>query len=330
MEWQDYHLRRHKYFDSIKNKKLLNLESQLDKESYLIFITGSFGDVYGSLLLLEKFLDEYRTGISLIIDKRYHRLVERFAKPELVIYFLESDASLRGLLGVCRGRYMLRPGEIYPTLPTMHPLIAEAVLSRRITIVEAWRLILGLPKATPLRINPLSPIHVEELAQTKKYIEAFGRPTICIFASNQSNSRLPFPLLKIIVNNMREHGIEPVLNLTGSNSLDEFRDLNLSTLSIGPHLLIETCELFNGVVTTASGVSAILGMIPNKANVAVIRSSSNITTVSYRNYGYALNDVQIELGADFCEKNRIQNIIWSSEEESWPDFAYRLKDSLIQ
>ena len=328
MEWQDYHLRKSRLSDFWKQANLIALESSLPKDSFLPYICGSFGDIYGVLLLLDSFVEVHDKDTFALIDKNFFRLAERFSRPGLSFGFLEPDLRLRRLLGIHRGSYMLRPGEIYPTLTTLHPLVAEAILTRRLSIVEAWRLILDLPKAAPLKINQPTPSQIAELALIKAYLQSFKRPTVCLFPGNQSNSGIPCELFRLLVGAIRAHGWEPVLNMTGTNGLEEYNDLSLATLNVSPHLLVETCEIFDAVVTTASGVSAVLGMLPNKARVVVIRASSNITKVSYRSYGYILKDVGEELGEDFIKTNDIRDLVWPSERENWKTFIQNLLSSL--
>ena len=121
MEWKSH----------IESSRLLStLEKKyLDDKSFGLFVDGSFGVVFLTLAYLDCFRATHDRDVYIFILKRYMELAKIYARPWVRFLFLPESPSIREVirreLGR-RGNHILVPGVLYPTLPTMHPLLLKA------------------------------------------------------------------------------------------------------------------------------------------------------------------------------------------------------------
>jgi hypothetical protein len=314
MEWEMYHRQK---------RAVIEFERQLPNDRFVLFICGSFGDVYGVLLLLGSFIAYHKQAAILIIDKKYAGLERRFRHEGAEFLFIESETVLRALLQSSRERYALAHGEIYPTLPTMHPLMAEAQISRRITATEVFRLLLRLPKKAKLSLPPIDVESESKLRELSNSVRNEHCRSICFFLGSQSNTELPDDLLGMIISNLLSAGCDVVINEIGVSAqrLAFFKIWKVRYLKIEPAYLIEACELFHTVITPVSGVAAVLCMTPHEANVIIHRAEKNTNMItSGDNFDYTLSSARVELEEDFVSSNKVHEVIWPENASSWPNF----------
>ena len=306
MEWVNYHR---------TERGLRDLESKLPPDCLLPFITGSFGDVYGVLALIEKVVEKKECSVHALIDKSYALLATRYSGDRISFSLIDSEQQLRNYLQTYRSRFAFIPGEIYPTLPTVHPLIGEAVLTRRITVTEAWRLILGLPRGESFSQGKIGEDRIKALNLVKAGLN--GQKNVLLFPSAQSNTPLSIPLLSFIVESLTKSGWSVYLNTRGAGRDGLLDSKCLNYIDVPPDLLIEISESFNLVISAPSGVSAILSMIPNQSRVRILHSRHNVNKVSTQEFGYSLENMSSELGPDFIKTNNIRDINWSPDGSDW-------------
>ena len=319
MEWQSYHKR---------NRAITSFERRLTSDNLILFVCGSFGDIMGVLLLLRSFVAYHDLAITLLIDKKYVSLTRRFQQERVTFVLVESEQSLRILLQSSRERYALLPGEIYPTLPTLHPLVGEAVLSRRLTVVEGWRLVLRLPAKAKLYLPLLDPQNESALQSLSRNINSGNRRTLCFFIGSQSNTELPDQLLERVILSFLSIGYDVFINETGvyDQRLNHFRTMTVNFLRIDPAFLLEASELFTAVITPVSGVSALFSMIPHNSRVVIHRAELNTTKISGSdNFGYTLGSALDELEEDFISNAGVKEVMWPQDQSHWPQFVEDLK-----
>lgn len=319
MEWEDYHKQK---------RAIIEFERRLPPDSLALFICGSFGDVFGVLLLLSSFIRYHKRPVVLIIDKKYEGLERRFRHEGAAFLFIESEHTLRAVLQTSRERFALSAGEIYPTLPTLHPLVSEAQISRRITAVEAWRLLLRLPMKAHLNLPPIDIESESRLQKLSNVIKTGGRRSVCFFVGSQSNTELPDDLYAMIISTALSIGYEVYVNDVGvpDQRLVSFMNWRAKFLRIEPAYVIEACELFDAVITPVSGVSALLCMISHKASVIVHRAEKNTNKVtSGDSFGYTLGCARDELEGDFIPSNSVHEVVWPEKQSSWLEFISHIE-----
>ena len=133
MEWEAQY--------SAREGLIRHLESQALPDSYVLLLTGSFGDIFPNLALLKSFHESTGKRITVVISNRWSLLASRFSFEFVKYVLFEGRAA--GLIHQAllnSGRAFMRiPGYLYPLLPTLHPLVCDFILSGRVTDYEVKR-----------------------------------------------------------------------------------------------------------------------------------------------------------------------------------------------
>jgi hypothetical protein len=317
MEWKQYFKLK---------EQISDLENGMPRNKFILFITGSFGDVYPTLALLSEFCRLNVNGAHVLIDKKYSLLCDRFNYPGISYAILESESQLRQSLSLFRSVHALIPGKIYPTLPTLHPLIGEASLSQRITDHETKRLILGLPVGAPYKWGSVSEVRLKYANNILEQNNLRCGRTIIISYKNQSNSKVNPKIIKDFVDRAKKLNFDVALNNAGpGNESDEID--NCSRISVPPDLVVELHELAGYSITSVSGLSLVLFTQPHSAKVCSFGYYKNINTNAPESILKATHYTENSNNPDICRLNDLYED-WYTDDEN-EDFYDRCFDFLI-
>ena len=271
-EWQNYSLN---YYNSD-----IFAQKYCDKGAYIFLIHGSFGDIYCSLALLKSFNDYYKININVILDVKLKQLSLKFSYPFCKYIFTDNINKLAYSLQLKNQKFILYPGLIYPTLPTCHPLICEAVLTERMNDTEARRLIFGLPTKSIFdngftTNNDL--MFVEAFFQKNKLIK---NKTIII---SPVTNTFKFDLLNFYKNlaiSLKQLGFGILINIAmdKNNIREHFNDYICT--EIEPNLVLEYSNYANYHICSFNGLYTIHTLFKNTSKFISIKDARSKIIVS--------------------------------------------------
>ena len=254
---------------------LTRVERQLNQDEYIFFVTGSYGDIFPNLCLMEAFHSLFNKRVNIIINERWKTCSSRFQYDFLTYHFINNnfEAALRRNLPLAGRPYLREPGFIFPLLPTLHPWIAECVLTQRMTDYECKRLLLGLPYGTPLRMPDLNEERKTEIYNHLKNDLKMpsGQSAILAFSTN-SNPTASIETQKFIANFLNENNISVFFNqaktfdrsYVGENyEQDDYR-----TISVAADCPIEFIDYAGYYIGSTHGLTAIASTLPASAAIA--------------------------------------------------------------
>ncbi len=305
MEWKQYFKLR---------EQITDLENSMPRNKYILFVTGSFGDVYPTLGLLSEFCRHNENGVHVLIDKKYSLLCDRFNYSGISYAILESESQLRQSLSLFRPVHALLPGKIYPTLPTLHPLIGEASLSQRITDHETKRLILGLPVGSPFNWGTASESRLNHASEILSKNNLRQGKTIIISCKNQSNSPVNPKIIKGFIERAKKLDFDVALNNAGPGNGYEELD-NCTGVSVPADLVVELHEMAGYSVTSVSGLSLVLFTQPHKAKVVSFGYINNVNTNAPNLRLKATHYTENSNNPDICVKNDLYED-WYGDEDN--------------
>jgi hypothetical protein len=288
----------------------------LPQDKLILLNTGSFGDVYINLALLNSFVDFHDENIQVIVEAKYSPLTNRFHNDRIFYSTIQSVGRLHALIELSNRRHLLEKGRIFPLLPTMHPFIAEASLSQRMTIFESSRLLMGLPYGSPLHWGNFETVRFEFEAFIEKTGITQG-DSIIISPVTQSNTPVSTADLEAIVRAANENNLRPFINVAGNNKGDTFTG---NTISIPPHFAVELHDYAGYFVTALSGLSLALHSQPNQARGYVICYKANMNcNFGDQSFAQATHYIRDHSNPDLINRERIEEVVVNSgfEEVDW-------------
>ena len=268
MEWDI--LLNNRYQISNLIKKL-----QIDEDEYILSVGGSYGDVFPTLALMPQFYIMNRKNINIIIDKKYELLAIRFKFSYTKYFIIDSELQFRQKLYMEDPCFILKPGKVFPTIPTLHPLIAEAVLTERFSDYEMKRLLLSLPKGAQMELPQL--VNYEKRVQNifDEVGCRKGKTVILSFFAN-STPILPLEIQIKIAEIAQELNFDVVFNVAKSfvNSL-ELDYSGFKTISIPADIPIELVNYAGKIIGPGTGLTAILSTFRCQGSILLLVNKTN-------------------------------------------------------
>ena len=271
----------------------------LPHDHLFIYISGSYGDIFPNLSLLYKVYETKKTPIIVLISSRWRELVTRFEQLGVQFVFIDNEAVFQTSLMMEGRPFILTPGIVFPTLPTLHPYIAEASLSRRISDYEVKRLLLELPVGAKMNPGLLSKERIAYGQEILKDVGCrFGRTVVLAFNSN-SRSRPSAEIQLFIARNLRSKGFDVVFNM--AETFDMIRSDRLETsefakISIPPDMPFELINLAGYYIGTGHGLTVMLATFPTTAKLLLL---NDLTHAEMMNSGTLLNAEEMYVSSGF-------------------------------
>jgi hypothetical protein len=272
-----------------QKRNIETIEQKLNPENLLIVLTGSLGDVYVSIMLMETLSEFNKKNVTCVIEPHYKRLAERFASQKVDFVFIEDTVALRQRIDIDRN-FPIAPGKFFPSLLTLVPYIAEANITGRCPdFIECYRLILGLPRAAPLCFGRIADERKREAIEIAAATGKRLGKTVVVCPITNSYDSLTSIQLEVLVSSIKEAGLDYVINASSNLKKPSFEMPNdASVLRLEPDLLFEVSEAFGYMLSVASGLAYLSSVIPHKCVVAMIRDEKPIN----------LNVPQLDLGRE--------------------------------
>ena len=268
MEWEARYLNN--------EGALKRLEYQLGSENFQLLISGSYGDILPNLALLNAFHNTNGRTISVLVGDQWRTLAHRFESDFLKFSFINASQQqwLHAVLSSLGRPFIRAVGYLFPTLPTLHPWVADFILTERVTDYEAKRAILGLAVGTKMELPPLKPARLEEIYGT---LSARGIPrnkgVLLSFHSN-SNPIVDLTTQITIVKISIKRGLKVVYNTAGANIeqnfLKELEGMGVAFYDMPPDAPFEIVEYLGMYIGSAHGLTAILASFPCNARMIQI------------------------------------------------------------
>jgi hypothetical protein len=264
------------------------IERQLGFDCYILYLSGSYGDILPNLALLGKFAAYAGKPVSVLMPDRWARLAERFSFPHVKYYLLTSHQDVmirRGILLVGRP-FLKRPGYVFPLLPTLHPWVGEFALTERVSDFEVKRCLLGLPFGDTFDIPPLPPSRQSEIdTLLNSYVVRKNRTVLLSFSTN-SNPTAPDTVQESIARAVVDSGFFPIFNSAKTFGTRSYRGDNInisdySSIEIPCDVPFEYTEFCGGYIGSLHGLSNILfGMRPLSAIMGCTGYAKNCQIVN--------------------------------------------------
>jgi hypothetical protein len=260
---------------------LRGLELDLGVDRYQFLLTGSFGDIFPNLALLNNFYSHYRTPLVVLIPEAYAYLALRFNYSFVKYQLITPELQFRihGLLCSSARPFLRSPGYLFPLLPTLHPWVADFVLSERVTDYECKRQLLGLPIGANMELPALSESRMVEIRESLKLIDfEFGNSAILSFHAN-SNPPVPIETQCYLVEKLIAQKIQVVMNTAGNPMLLEtykklFNDFQVKYFDLPCDAPIEVVNLAGNYIGGSHGLTAILATFPSTAKLTQVEHAT--------------------------------------------------------
>ena len=295
VEWEFYD----DYFGQAKV-----FEKGLDQNSLIFLNVGSFGDVFSCCTLFEQVSKYHQKKVIVIVDKKWELLAARFSS-ENVSYILISDEQVLKVSLMSEGKnYRFMPGKIYPTLPTMHPLLPDFLYWQIASDYQLYKVILHIPPTSQLFVPALSFSRLTEIRnQILSTGVRLGRTCILSFQANTISS-LSTDLISHLVSVLLSYDIDVLLNSAHTFSIDEYviKELeHIPRIKVPPDCPMEFVELAGAHCGSMMGLNAIL--ISSRTN-AMLSAVADFTHPTIKIVG---RDVPVEHFGSFLSyrKNEI-------------------------
>ena len=248
-----------------------------------LFVSGSFADIVTTLALLPA-LSRSQGNVSIIVvmSTRWRLLAARYTFPFVSYVEINDqvDAILREELARLSRPHVLRPGVLFPTLPTLHPLIAEAVLSGRITDLECRRLLFRLPIGEHLATPSLSAERSAEIEEQFAVTGCRSGKTVVISYSSNTNKMMPKGHQKLLINYCRSLGLDVLINLAKTfdkwELSDPYSDEEVRHIDLPCDAAIELVEKAGHYIGGSHGLTVLLSIFG--ANLRFFGQSIDATT----------------------------------------------------
>jgi hypothetical protein len=312
MEWKES--RHHRFL-------LEKFEKNFPQDEFILFITGSYGDVYPVLALMKSFVEHHKRPTNIILDKKYTLLASRFRLPGLKFHIVEDEKAFRWTMQIFRNLFFLEPGVIFPSLLTMHPFIGEAVVTFRLPeFLEAYRLLLELPVGAPLHWGEVSQLRKE--AAERLLVDAGLRLNKTVIISLITNSGAQNPdIVNRIIRRFEESEFDVAINMAGE-ILGGFSVPNeTKTISIPCDIPIEVMEAAGFMVVAHSGLGFISVVQPHNSKVVIIDPQFK---ERYQKGMFLNKPIKLQAGSDFINLPKCKEILYSElQVDELPQLIYQ-------
>jgi hypothetical protein len=243
----------------LQHLKFINEVMQLVPPGLRCFhVHGSFGDVYFQLSALKEVAGQGESFV-IAIDSKYDTLVIlAFENTPIKVVFVSSVALNYALNSV--GVFGVGSGFPVRLLPTVYPMIPEAMLNGLLGYIKFLRLLVGSKSTgsmTSLEVNK----HFWE--QSELEIRTAGLvagKTVIICADNNTQCELNDRSWESVISVIQRKGWHVVLNDSGNLSTTGALKLNYLTLpriKVKPHLVVALTSILGGYVCGTNGFATI-------------------------------------------------------------------------
>lgn len=277
--------------------RLRNLEAQLGIDNFQLLITGSYGDIFPNLALLNAFHHVNKKMITVLVGEHWKLLADRFSNDFTKFFFINgAEQNWLHTLLCSQGRPLVRDvGYLFPTLPTLHPWVADFILTERVSDYEAKRALLGLPIGAQMELLPLKEVRSAEISDALGNLGAEKSNGVLLSFHSNSNPMVDLESQLVIARFFVERGRRVVYNVSGSRVdgifLNQLSELGVALFDVPCDATIEVVEYLGAYVGSAHGLTAILSSFPCTAQIIqvvpppgslIVNNNRLITTDSLR------------------------------------------------
>lgn len=290
MDWLQYH--------KSTTSLVKQVEMMFERDSYIFFVCGSYGDVLPNLALLNTFSKINNERIGIVINERWAALFKRFNEfdAKFVKINEKDDNRLRMALMSGNTRFVREKGVVFPLLIVMHPWLSDLILYERVTDFEVKRALLGLPKGETIDYGMLSEerrLEIESYLDSKGVVK--GKSVILSFSTN-SNDTPRFEFQSLIVELVKEMGFTPILNVARTSSTWEKGKVvkadSAIEIEVPCDAPFEFIEFAGFHIGSMHGLTAILGSRKTDARLATVVNKSNVKS---ENIGRIIDSTSLTL-----------------------------------
>jgi hypothetical protein len=263
-------------------RSVLYLTRNLDGDSFIFLIVGSYGDVFVNFAFLETTAKHHQRKIIALVDKKWAPIALRFKSDNVTPLFLENEQQIKNSLMSLGHQYRFKPGFVYPLLATMHPLLDRFWFNFYATDFEIKKIILHIPKETK---NIISKIDEQRLYEINKLFEATGarKGSSCIFSfQSNSNPSLPISVIVKLVKIFSQNNIDVLIN--SAHTFDkEWAPPELAqipSIKVPADCPVEFIETAGFHIGSIHGLTQILANYRTNAKMALVADLSNKFTIN--------------------------------------------------
>ena len=242
--------------------------------SFVLLLTGSYGDIFPNLALLRSFHESTGKPVTVILSSRWSLCAARFSFGfvKYITFPPSLQSQIHGAILNSGRPFKRSPGFLYPLLPTLHPLIADLILTGRVTDYEVKRLILGLEPKAPFFVPELS---AARLTKVRSYLLerniVLGKSVVLAFKTN-SNPAPPHSIQMQILNHLQNENLDICINISDSfqelSTKESSEHRKASVVDIPCDAPVETVEMIGGYIGAAHGLTAILATFGDNKVIA--------------------------------------------------------------
>ena len=257
MEWEDVYKACVGY--------VYELERQLPREKYLLYLTGSYGDIVTNLALLNSFYEKNGVEVIVIMPQRWELLAQRFNYGFVQYLLMDDSFEMRVRVSVCNiGRPFLRePGMLFPLLPTLHPWLAEFNRTDRISEFELRRGLLGVEVGANFDVPPLDERRLQHIHDFLKQSNVAKGKSICLSFLTNSNDPMPEWVQDLIYSTLQDSGFDCLINNAQSFPGKQLGSVivpdGAKTIDIPCDCPFEVVEYCGGFIGSVNGLTMVLG-----------------------------------------------------------------------
>jgi hypothetical protein len=263
--------------DSIAYKNIVEI---FGRDSYIIYVSGSFGDIYLNLSLMSDFRKMIVGDIGLILPDRYSEMYKYFDLRGLKILVLNpNDFNFLNTLvrSNMHNGYYIKKGMIYPTLPSFHRMIIEFYNTGRIKGYDLYTGILNLPIDSSFKNLTLTGPE-NELA--KLHIVNNGcrlGKTFVVSHYNNSHINQDINFWSNICHMLVESGYDVLVNSTPLHIKGESPLLsNYPKTTLPPHLCLQIIKEAGFSISGTNGLCTLLSVFgQNVKTIQIINEYIN-------------------------------------------------------
>jgi hypothetical protein len=221
-------------------------------------VHGSFGDVYFQLSALKEIAVQGEQFV-IAVDSKYELLAAlAFENTTTKAVFLDSAALNYALNSV--GIFGVGPGYPIRLLPTVYPMVPEALLNGLMGYIKFLRLLVGSTLMGPMRSLEVNKRLWDEAAQEVRAAGLTPGKTIIVCADNNTQLELGDSSWERVISTVQKKGWNVVLNDSGNLSRTgalKLTYLNLPRIKVKPHLAVALPSILGGYVCGTNGFATI-------------------------------------------------------------------------
>lgn len=244
----------------------MNRIIQLLVNTEVVYIHGSFGDVYLQTALVAEYNRNEEKRYAIMIDEKYKQFCEKLIKNSTQIFFINGNQ----ILNVLSENKIFGKVHGLPTrlLPTVYPYIAEAISLGKLSYIDFLRIV--LKNKNNGKIEALEKYNAKELIlEAKKIIEKenlnVGK-TILLSCENNTHQEFEDELWLKIIEIIKSKGLEPCLNASGTllGKYQKLRNSQIKRIEVPPYLITSIVDVCGGYIVGTNGFQTIQGLFNEK------------------------------------------------------------------